>query len=704
MFPFPAFYQAISGALLHSAALIGSSNFDSSPAEFQPWTKSHTSFGDQIELFKAVSFGSLCIFGTYLMLRQRAATLFATPYCRPDVYPTGSKWHCRERTSFQLGISFSSLATCRPKRKDCIKQLIIPPIRALWLQQIGRIRQQIRRHETGSNRMIKAVPLSLPLVINTPHPSYQLAQPLGCPRTKSPLVSSGSGQLSPTLTAQTPSRTSVAIGGRAPSILSLKDMAISSQKARSQVLQPTALSPPEEPSRICECCDTAEGCIWNCSYCDMNFCDLCWGRQGPHKPGRTGPDGLPHEKADPNIVKRLKNILTPPTDTFEQQSLHLDDEDTTWFGIARDNNNQSVFQDYGRYATIMIDSTTGAHKLRYPQLISFIGQTGAGKSTLVKMLIDQQVRKKPAHESSHFASPVVGSLRNENVPTSGDVHLYGDPNTYFGEYPLLYADCEGLEGGENLPVSAQYCNSSFLPKDKDKDKRYAQHEHHRKRHKITKVARGAPRSIKWANSPEKSKRQYAVTELYPRLLYTFSDVIVFVLRNPKVFESTVLSKLIGWASTSMEKSLNQPTLPHAVIALNATDMEVQQEEWDPEQATKMLLSTVAGAIDRDSDYRALADYWSGRGRHIRTMGGLLECYYSSITVVRIPVKGRYMKIDSQIKKLHKVLMDKSEEGTYGKRLDKGSRSKQGGMSVFAVHGYDIAFDEVNTEAKLYKEK
>ncbi|KAF2468561.1 uncharacterized protein BDR25DRAFT_357492 [Lindgomyces ingoldianus] len=32
----------------------------------------------------------------------------------------------------------------------------------------------------------------------------------------------------------------------------------------------------------------------------------------------------------------------------------------------------------------------------------------------------------------------------------------------------------------------------------------------------------------------------------------------------------------------------------------------------------------------------------------------------------------------------------SEEGTYGKRLDKGARSKQGGMSVFAVHGYDIA--------------
>lgn len=284
-------------------------------------------------------------------------------------------------------------------------------------------------------------------------------------------------------------------------------------------------------SKTCEACEESFVRTWNCSYCDMNFCDLCWGRQGPHKPGRTGPDGLPHEKGDPNIVKRLKNILTPPTDPGEQQSLHIDDEDTTWFGIGRNNNDNPIFQDYGRYATIMADSNTGVHKLRYPQLVSFIGQTGAGKSTLVKMLIDQQERRTRPQKTFAFASPVVGSMRNENVPTSGDVHLYGDPQTYNGEYPMLYADCEGLEGGETLPMSAQYRGTPIIPK--EKDKRAPSYAEHRKRHKIGKVARSTQRNIKWADSPEKSKRQYAVTELYPRLLYTFSDVIVFVLRNPK---------------------------------------------------------------------------------------------------------------------------------------------------------------------------
>lgn len=105
----------------------------------------------------------------------------------------------------------------------------------------------------------------------------------------------------------------------------------------------------------------------------------------------------------------------------------------------------------------------------------------------------------------------------------------------------------------------------------------------------------------------------------------------------------------------MEKSVNQPTLPHAVIALNATEMEINQDEWDPDHATDVLMSAVAQAINRDSSYQQLAEYWIGRGKKVHNMQDLLQCYYSSVTVVRIPVKGRYMKIDEQIQKLHKIL-------------------------------------------------
>ncbi len=282
-------------------------------------------------------------------------------------------------------------------------------------------------------------------------------------------------------------------------------------------------------AKLCECCEESKTPIWNCSYCGMDFCNECWGKQAPHKPGRTGPDGLPHEKANPSIVKRLKDILTPPPERSEQQALHIEDEDTTWFGLARDAQNRPIFRDYGRYSTIMADSNTGEFKSRYPQLVSFIGQTGAGKSTLIKMLIDQQERNLGSRQWN-FPSPVAGTLTNGSIPTSGDVHLYSDPKTYSGEHPMLYADCEGLEGGENVPMAAQYRTGSFtVSREKGKD----HVREHLRRRKVTNTLYCTHREITWANSPDTLKRQYAVTELYPRLLYTFSDVIVFVLRNPK---------------------------------------------------------------------------------------------------------------------------------------------------------------------------
>lgn len=310
---------------------------------------------------------------------------------------------------------------------------------------------------------------------------------------------------------------------------------------------PPAREPPEpgfgeSRPRKCDDCELEKSRIWSCSYCGMNFCDQCWSKQPQHRSGRTGPDGLPHEKANPAIVKRLKDILTPPPGYTEQQSLHVEDQDTTWFGLGRNSQNAPVFQDYGRFATIMADSNTGEFKYRYPQLVSFIGQTGAGKSTLIKMLIDQQERNHPFQGGWTLPSPVAGTSANGNVPTSGDVHLYSDPKTYETEFPMLYADCEGLEGGENAPMAVQYRNTTSAPQ-KDKPRDDYTSKDHRKRRLVSKSFHCTQRDIKWANSGT-FKRQYAVTELYPRLLYTFSDTIVFVLRNAKyVFTSSKPAKL-----------------------------------------------------------------------------------------------------------------------------------------------------------------
>ena len=113
-----------------------------------------------------------------------------------------------------------------------------------------------------------------------------------------------------------------------------------------------------------------------CLSCGSTYCDICWERQGPHRPGKVGLDGLPHEKTDQQIYDRLKSILEPPENTEELSRLHLEDEDTAWFAVEKNFNGQPMFHDYGRYAALMAETKQPNGGLRYPQLVSFVGQTG----------------------------------------------------------------------------------------------------------------------------------------------------------------------------------------------------------------------------------------------------------------------------------------------------------------------------------------
>jgi hypothetical protein len=78
---------------------------------------------------------------------------------------------------------------------------------------------------------------------------------------------------------------------------------------------------------------------------------------------------------------------------------------------------------------------------------------GAGKSTIIRTLIDREQAKTITRPvtADCFPGPVTGRI-DDLVPTSGDVHLYSDPQTYLGRQPILYADSEGLNGGEKLPM------------------------------------------------------------------------------------------------------------------------------------------------------------------------------------------------------------------------------------------------------------
>ena len=143
---------------------------------------------------------------------------------------------------------------------------------------------------------------------------------------------------------------------------------------------------------------------------------------------------------------------------------------------------------------------------------------GAGKSTLIKMLVSLKEHKLPMHADSLFESPVVGSMKHDKSPTSGDVHLYADPETAYTRLPMLFADCEGLQGGETEPAA-------------NKLRKKGKNIYNQGRDRFFKAQ---PRELVYAKSNTDARnREWAVKRVYPRLLYTFSDVIVFVLRNTR---------------------------------------------------------------------------------------------------------------------------------------------------------------------------
>lgn len=102
-------------------------------------------------------------------------------------------------------------------------------------------------------------------------------------------------------------------------------------------------------------------------------------------------------------------------------------------------------------------------------------------------------------------APAIGSSEDPDTPTSSDVHLFVDPSTYSDERPRFYADCEGMEGGNSPPVMGRT--------KRKRDLKYLQNL-----------------KLKWL-STEQCSRTWMVNNLYPRVLFTFSDVVVYVTKN-----------------------------------------------------------------------------------------------------------------------------------------------------------------------------
>jgi hypothetical protein len=144
----------------------------------------------------------------------------------------------------------------------------------------------------------------------------------------------------------------------------------------------------------CEDCETTTSATSFCVDCGTNYCDDCWMKAPPHKNKKVNRDGLLHEKINKEVVQRLTEIFTPTNDPYTQRKLHQEDRNTTWFGVCRGGSGRPELQDYGRYAELARGSWTKRYPQRWPQLVSFVGQTGTGPPPLTAFIADTSNRRR----------------------------------------------------------------------------------------------------------------------------------------------------------------------------------------------------------------------------------------------------------------------------------------------------------------------
>ena len=132
-----------------------------------------------------------------------------------------------------------------------------------------------------------------------------------------------------------------------------------------------------------------------CSICCIVTCNNCWELQAAHNPNARRPiAGISHEKTDLPLAEIILSILYPEDNAVKQDELHDQSVLTKWFGVSLNpDSGRAQFEDFGQYVRLAGGSTQDPSTF-YPSLISFVGVTGHGKSTLINALIKVLPRLK----------------------------------------------------------------------------------------------------------------------------------------------------------------------------------------------------------------------------------------------------------------------------------------------------------------------
>jgi hypothetical protein len=301
----------------------------------------------------------------------------------------------------------------------------------------------------------------------------------------------------------------------------------------------------------------------------------CWEE---HLPTKEKERKL-HTSVDPLPGLYVDAVTYSESDPGRQKKLHEQDRIAQWFTIKVENSTSSAPRlcVTDRFRQLCDPGVSGSKwsKRQYPGFVSFIGNTGIGKSTLLRaMILMGQVDPSGAAYKLDEAegkwktkidgfrvvlaqraqSPVSRSASLEHMtdPTSFGVHLYRDVATSgaterqtegtkdYEDTPILFADCEGFRAG-HATTNQQRLNQTPSPN----------------------LMFESP--ITAASYGKHGKE--GVDLFYARFLYTVSDVVVFVMSgDTELYPS--MQRLVEWATSAVHRSVNHLAHKTLVVVRN----------------------------------------------------------------------------------------------------------------------------------------